>query len=73
MAGTTGEGERGRRRDRETERERSRRQMVALNSVLPKTTHKDFACDGLTDSLRGTTGERRWRRGSEEERESGKG
>lgn len=33
---------RERRNDRETERERSRRQMVALNSVLPKTTHKDL-------------------------------
>lgn len=31
-----------RERERETERERSRRQMVALNSVLPKTTHKDL-------------------------------
>lgn len=42
LAGTTGEGEsESKRRDRETERERSRRQMVALNSVLPKTTHKD--------------------------------
>lgn len=36
---TTGESERGRRGERETER--SRRQMVALNRDLPKTTYKD--------------------------------
>lgn len=37
---TTGESERGRRGERETER--SRRQMVALNRDLPKTTHTDL-------------------------------
>lgn len=43
----------------ETERAMSRRQMVALNCPLPKTTHKDFffAC-GLTDSS-----EKKWQRG----------
>lgn len=35
-------GDFGRDDRREREGERSRRQMVALNSVLPKTTHKDL-------------------------------
>lgn len=44
-----GRQEREREREKETERERSRRQMVALNSVLPKTTHKDLrVMDWLT-------------------------
>lgn len=43
------EEEREKERDGETERAMSRRQMVALNCPLPKTTHKDFFLRSHTD------------------------